>query len=131
MTSVYALMELVQTVLFNCLFATLKVVQTVWHFFENYGWHVTLASVVVYFVMRRFLQEKERRYSIRSRQEASDPSRVAALNARRSQCVENMQTASLVASQKRRDRETHLRLRRIEELEKKILGKGHRLGTSF
>lgn len=60
---------------------------------------------------------------------AADPSRVAALNDRRNAAVSKLNINHSTTIDEKRQRENELRLRRLQQLEKKMVGTGRRLGS--
>lgn len=107
----------------------LTLISLLWRFFEQYGWRLLIGFVSAWYFIQRVCSERERRDKIARRAQAADPSRVATLNDRRAATLNELgeQYARSIENKRRRDNE--LRLRRLRDLEKRIIGSGRRLGS--
>lgn len=101
-----------------------------WLFFEQYGWRLLIGLVSAWYFIQRIWLERERREKIAHRALAADPSRVAALNARRAKAVDELGGWHSTSIIKKKKRDEEIRMRRLRELERRIVGGGRRLGSN-
>lgn len=106
-------------------------VSQLWVFFELYGWRLLIGVIAGGHFMLRILEESERREKHwRARAVAEDTSRNTALNERREVTIQRIGQTHQETVERKKGRDDELRRERIRELEKKVGGSGHRLGSA-